>query len=189
MMLTCPAGTDMDLRGWKVVIGGSALPMALARAAIERGIDVFAGYGMSETCPILTLAHLPPRLQSHGCRREAVMPLQGRPADPVGGAAHRRRRDGATSRTMAQSAGEIVVRAPWLTQGYLKNPSARRNCGAAAGCTPATSARSTNGYLKIIDRIKDVIKTGGEWVSSLEIEDMISQHPAVSEVGRRRRSR
>jgi fatty-acyl-CoA synthase len=60
MMLTCPEGKDMDMRGWKVVIGGSALSQGLALAALERGIDVFAGYGMSETCPVLSLAHLPP---------------------------------------------------------------------------------------------------------------------------------
>ena len=62
MMLASPALRDGGLRGWKVVIGGSALPLALARAAVEKGVDVIGGYGMSETCPILTLAHLTPAL-------------------------------------------------------------------------------------------------------------------------------
>ena len=80
--------------------------------------------------------------------------------------------------------GEIVVRAPWLTQGYLQQSrSVRKSCGTAAICTRRTSRTSTpNGYLQITDRIKDVIKSGGEWVSSLEIEDIISQVKGVSEV-------
>ena len=84
MLLTCPAGKGMDMRGWKVVIGGSALSNGLAIAALERGIDVFAGYGMSETCPVLTLAHLPPDWR---CKIAEAHPLQGWPRDPAGRAA------------------------------------------------------------------------------------------------------
>src|SRR4029077_16923808 len=62
MMLGSPAAAGVDLSNWSVIIGGSALPAPLARAALERGIDVIAGYGMSETCPILTLAHLLPKM-------------------------------------------------------------------------------------------------------------------------------
>ena len=51
MILNYPAAKDVDLRGWKIVIGGSALPIGLAKQALERGIDVFSGYGLSETCP------------------------------------------------------------------------------------------------------------------------------------------
>src|SRR6185295_17971298 len=69
MMLGSPALREGELEGWKVVIGGSALPLALARNAVERGIDVIAGYGMSETCPILTLAHLRPRMLSWDVER------------------------------------------------------------------------------------------------------------------------
>src|SRR5262249_6955532 len=60
MLLNCPGSRDVDLSGFKMVIGGSALSKGLAQAALERGIDIFAGYGMSETCPILTLPHLTP---------------------------------------------------------------------------------------------------------------------------------
>ena len=60
MMLTSPASQNVDLSGWKVIIGGSALPKGLARMAMDRGIDVFGGYGMSETCPVLSIAQLKP---------------------------------------------------------------------------------------------------------------------------------
>ena len=66
MMLASPACAATDLSGWKVIIGGSALPVPLAQAAAERGVDIIAGYGMSETCPILTLAHLTPELLGGG---------------------------------------------------------------------------------------------------------------------------
>src|SRR5450830_1430118 len=59
MVLSAPAAKDVDLSKWKMIIGGSAMTSALAQTARERGIDVFTGYGMSETCPILSLAHVP----------------------------------------------------------------------------------------------------------------------------------
>ena len=62
MLLNSPGSQNVDLSDWTVVIGGSALPIGLALAALERGIDVFGGYGMSETCPILTLAQLTPEM-------------------------------------------------------------------------------------------------------------------------------
>ena len=58
MLLSHPHSAEVDFSGWKVVIGGSAMSQTLAVAAQKRGIDVFTGYGMSETCPVLTLAHL-----------------------------------------------------------------------------------------------------------------------------------
>ena len=75
MVLEQPGVRRVDLGQWKMLIGGSALPLPLARAALERGIDVIAGYGMSETCPLLTLAHLlpncSPRPSSEACRTAA----------------------------------------------------------------------------------------------------------------------
>jgi fatty-acyl-CoA synthase len=81
------------------------------------------------------------------------------------------------------SVGEILVRAPWLTQGYYRDAhkgaelwqGGWMHTGDVATITPA-------GVLQIRDRIKDVIKTGGEWVSSLQLENLISQHPGVAEV-------
>lgn len=79
--------------------------------------------------------------------------------------------------------GEVVVRAPWLTQGYLKNPEASEQLWRGGYLhTGDIGHIDAQGYLQITDRIKDVIKTGGEWISSLELEDIISRHVAVSEV-------
>ena len=82
-----------------------------------------------------------------------------------------------------KSVGEVVVRAPWLVQGYLGRPDASEELWAGGWLhTQDVGSIDAKGYLQITDRIKDVIKTGGEWVSSLEIEEIISQHPNVAEV-------
>jgi fatty-acyl-CoA synthase len=81
-----------------------------------------------------------------------------------------------------QTPGEVVVRAPWLTQGYVDNPEASEQLWAGGYLhTNDIGVIEPSGYLRIVDRIKDVIKTGGEWVSSLQIEDLISECKGVSE--------
>jgi len=182
MMLGSPALTGVDLSGWKIIIGGSALPIPLARAAVERGIDVIAGYGMSETCPILTLAHLLPRML--GSPSEECLPYRCRAGRPIpfvqlrivdaqmNDVAH----DG-------QSQGEVVVRTPWLTQGYLGETEKSEELWRGGWLhTGDVGVIDADGYLKIVDRIKDVVKTGGEWVSSLDLEDIILRVPGVAEV-------
>src|SRR5665647_1454724 len=182
MILGSPAIQQTDLSKWKVIIGGSTLPKALCKAALAKGIDIFTGYGMSETCPVLTLAHLSPEMVDLDEEREVEIRCKtGRPLplvdlrivdETMGDVPH----DG-------KATGEIVVRAPWLTQGYLKD--ARNSAALWAGeylHTGDVASIDELGYVQISDRIKDVIKTGGEWISSLELEDIVSQHPSVSEV-------
>jgi fatty-acyl-CoA synthase len=81
------------------------------------------------------------------------------------------------------ASGEVVVRAPWLTQGYLAATQASAELWAGGYLhTQDIGNIDARGYLKITDRIKDVIKTAGEWTSSLQLEDVVAQHPAVLEV-------
>jgi acyl-CoA synthetase (AMP-forming)/AMP-acid ligase II len=81
------------------------------------------------------------------------------------------------------SAGEIIVRAPWLTQGYLKDNKASERLWEGGWLhTGDVAVRDDLGYVRITDRSKDVIKVAGEWVSSLELEDIIAHHPDVAEV-------
>lgn len=182
MLLSCPEAKSVDLSKWKVVIGGGALPQGLARAALERGIDVFAGYGMSETCPLLSLAQLPPGSEELDldeqvrlrCKTGRAVPLVDLRVvdDNMAEVAHDEK-----------AVGEIVVRAPWLTQGYLNNPEASEQLWAGGYLHTQDIAHiDATGNLQITDRIKDVIKSGGEWVSSLEVENLISQYPGVAEV-------
>ncbi|BCF93332.1 MULTISPECIES: fatty acid--CoA ligase [Paraburkholderia] len=182
MLLSCDEAKHVDLGKWKVVIGGGALPHGLARAALDRGIDVFVGYGMSETCPVLSLAQLPLHTEPLGLDEEVRLRCKtGFPVPLVDLRIVNEHmedvpRDG-------NAYGEIVVRAPWLTQGYLNNPEASAQLWAGGYLHTQDIANiDTTGNVQITDRIKDVIKSGGEWISSLEIESLISLHPGVAEV-------
>ena len=182
MLLNARAAADTDLSRWKVVIGGGPLSHGLAKAALERGIDVFTGYGMSETCPVVSLAQLKPSAATASLEEELRLRCKtGLPVPLVDV-----RVVDADLRELphdGKATGEIVVRAPWLTQGYLHNPQASEQLWAGGYLHTQDMANiDTEGYLQITDRLKDVIKTGGEWVSSLELESLISQHPGVSEV-------
>jgi fatty-acyl-CoA synthase len=181
MMLGSPALREGVLKGWKVIIGGSALPLSLARTAVEHGVDVIAGYGMSETCPILTLAHLRPHMVGWDAERKLpVLCRAGRPIPfvqlrIVDANMNDVPRDGV-------SQGEVVVRTPWLTQGYLAEPLRSEDLWAGGWLhTGDVGVIDSDGYLKIVDRIKDVVKTGGEWVSSLDIEDLVLRVPGIAE--------
>ena len=156
---------------------------------MEHGIDVFTGYGMSETCPILTLAQLQPHMLDWPADRQAEIRCKtGRPVPFV----QIRIVDTDMNDVPDDgvSPGEIVVRAPWLTAGYLKDPGNSETLWAGGWLhTGDIAVRIPDGYLRITDRLKDVIKTGGEWVSSLDIEDLIMRHPSGRGSRRGRRAR
>jgi fatty-acyl-CoA synthase len=181
MLLNAAAAAKTDLKGLKMVIGGSALPKALAKQALTAGIDIFAGYGMSETGPIAAVAHVRSK------------DLSGDPDEEV----EFRTKAGMTAPLVdlrivdpdmkdvphdGKSAGEIVLRSPWLTQGYYDNPESSEQLWTGGYLHTSDIAVVTpDGYVHITDRIKDVIKTGGEWVSSLQIEDLMMQCSGVAE--------
>ena len=181
MILTAASKKGVALSRWKVIIGGAALPRALARQALEMGADVFAGYGMSETGPILTLAQQQPHMRDWDLDQQAEVRCRAGRAIPmvqvriVDEAMNDVPHDG-------QSSGEIVARAPWLTQGYYKDEANSERLWAGGWLhTGDIGVMDREGWLRITDRLKDVIKTGGEWVSSLDVEDLLMRHPAVAE--------
>ena len=181
MVLNAPEAENADFSNWKVIIGGSAMPPALARQALKLGIDVFSGYGMSETCPVLTLAQLrvedfelaPERQIVYRCKAGRAVPMvelrvvdSGMNDVPADG----------------QTTGEVVVRSPWLTQGYLDDRERSDELWRGGYLhTGDLGYLDESGYLKITDRVADVIKSGGEWISSLLLEDIATGHSQVSE--------
>ncbi|SAL58711.1 AMP-dependent synthetase and ligase [Caballeronia choica] len=182
MMLNCAEAKSVDFSKWKIVIGGGALTHGLARVAVDRGIDIFTGYGMSETCPVLSLAQLPPGAEALDADEQLRLRCRtGLPIPLVDLHIVNENMEDVTHDGKAY--GEVVVRAPWLTQGYLNNPEASADLWSGGYLHTQDIANiDPTGNLQITDRIKDVIKSGGEWISSLEIESLISQHPGVSEV-------
>ncbi|MEZ5911676.1 MAG: fatty acid--CoA ligase [Paracoccaceae bacterium] len=178
MLLNAPEAATTDLSRWKVIIGGSALPEGLAKQALARGIDVHAAYGMSETCPFLTVADMMATREPGA--PVAVRTATGKPAPLV-----QIRVVDATMKDVprdGRTTGEIVARAPWLTQTYLKNSEGTEALWQGGWLhTGDVGLLDQGGTLRITDRLKDVIKTGGEWVSSLELENLASTVVGVSE--------
>ena len=181
MLLNCPTINQVDLSNWKVTIGGARLPKGLARSAKDLGIEIHAGYGMSETCPVISTAT--PMEHMLDWEDDALLDIiikTGRPLPLVEFEVFDAREKAVPHD--GQSTGEVVMRAPWLTESYFKEPDKTkelwRNGWLHSG---DVGYIDEEGYLQITDRIKDVIKSGGEWISSLDLENLMSQHEAVLE--------
>ena len=182
MVLSCDEAKDTDMQGWKMLTGGSAPTQGLAAEMARRGIRLHTAYGMSETCPLLTGVFLSQETLAKPMEEQVPERIRTgvastlvdlRVVDPDGNeVAH----DG-------EAVGEIVVRTPWVTQTYHKEPEKSEELWVGGWLhTGDVATIDEKGVVQIKDRIKDVIKTGGEWVSSLELESLISQHPGVQEV-------
>ena len=167
---------------WKVIIGGAALPEELASTARKLGMTVMAGYGMSETGPVLTLGtprdqlrQLPDDEKHRRVQLQAGLPIPLVEVRVVDQEMRDVPRDGKTL-------GEVVVRSPWLTDGYFKETEKSEALWAGGWMhTSDLAALDEHGVIMIRDRLKDVVKSGGEWISSLLLEDLLTHHPAVLE--------
>lgn len=178
MVLSAPETATTDLSRWKVLIGGSALSEGLARQARAKGIEIHAAYGMSETCPFVTHADM---IASQASDDVMIRTATGRPAPMV--EVRVVGPDKADMPADSRSTGEVIVRAPWLTEGYLKQPVASVELWRDGWLyTGDVGHMSPDGTLRITDRLKDVIKSGGEWVSSLLLENIASTVPGLFEV-------
>ncbi|MBN8823672.1 MULTISPECIES: fatty acid--CoA ligase [unclassified Spirosoma] len=183
MLVGSPAAQKFreNLSRWSVLIGGSALTKGLAKAAMELGINILAGYGMSETAPILTVVYLNDSERTLPLDEQIDLRVRaGRIAPFV--EARLMDDEGNFVPHDGHSLGEIVVRTPWTTQGYYNDQERGAelwrggwlHTGDVASITP-------DNWVMIADRTKDVIKTGGEWVSSLDMENELSQIEGVAE--------
>ena len=181
MLVNSPTAKEVNLSKWRVIIGGAALPRQLCKAGLDLGINVYAGYGMSETCPVLTTANLKPHMLDW--EEERQLEVRCRTGLPIADVTLKIvDMDSNSLPHDGKSVGEIIVRAPWLTQGYVDDPQRAEALWQDGWLhTGDMGFIDPEGYLKITDRLKDIIKTGGEWISSLQLEDIIIQHEAVSE--------
>ncbi|MFV9683518.1 fatty acid--CoA ligase [Pseudomonas sp. NY15367] len=182
MVLGAPGAQGHDFGGMKMIIGGSALNRSLYEAAKARGIQLTAAYGMSETCPLISCAYLNEELRAGSEDERTTYRIKAGIPVPLVEAAIMDA-DGKLLPSDGESQGELVLRAPWLTQGYFREPEKGEELWAHGWLhTGDVATIDGMGFIEIRDRIKDVIKTGGEWISSLELEDLISRHPTVREV-------
>lgn len=181
MITSAPQAKQFDLSRWKVIIGGARLPKGLAQEANGLGIKVYSGYGMSETAPVLTLAYLKPYMQDWDEDQKLdVLVKTGVPIPLVN--LRVIDNNGNDVPQNGKDRGEIVVRTPWLTQGYYKDPDMSEFLWEGGWLhTGDVASVDEHGYVQIVDRLKDVIKSGGEWISSLELESLLSMHKGVQE--------
>jgi fatty-acyl-CoA synthase len=165
----------------QIVIGGAAAPQALIEAFERRhGIEVLHAWGMTELSPVGTVCRLKPgaRARPEG-ERFALRATQGLPAPFV------------ETRVLAESGpvpwdgrsmGELHVRGPWVARSYFREPPDGTKFTADGWFrTGDVVTVEPEGYLRITDRSKDLIKSGGEWISSVQLEGALMGHPAVAE--------
>ena len=164
--------------GMRMVVGGAAAPESMIRAFDRFDLHVLHAWGMTETTPLGTTAHLKPALAglpaderyAYRCKQGLPAPfVEVRAMTDTGCAAW----DGATM-------GELQVRGPWIAASYFKLASeADKWTDDGWFRTGDVATIDAEGYVKITDRTKDLIKSGGEWISSIQLEDAAASHPDV----------
>jgi fatty-acyl-CoA synthase len=168
----------VDLSSLRMITaGGAAVPRQLIeRFHDELGIEMVQGWGMTETSPLCSLA-LPPR----GTPPEEEMDWRAKTGRIVPGVEVRiAADDGSILPNDGKSVGEFEVRGPWITGTYYGEPCPDRFHDGWLR-TGDIGSLDDRGYMQISDRTKDVIKTGGEWISSVELENEVMAHPEVVE--------
>ncbi|MGH9100622.1 MAG: long-chain fatty acid--CoA ligase, partial [Acidimicrobiales bacterium] len=177
-LLRAAASSDADLSSLRhVLAGGSAVPRSLIEAFRDRvGVPITQGWGMTETSPLAALGIPPkdaPADQELDWRAKTGRVAAGVELRVVGP-------DGQVAPRDGETVGEFEIRGPWVTGSYYKDPDpARFHDGwLRTGDVGTLDAR---GFMQITDRTKDVIKSGGEWISSVELENEVMGHPDVYE--------
>jgi len=171
---------EVDLSSMRMIVcGGSAVPRSLMEQFEQRyGVRIVQAWGMTETSPLGTVAH-PPAGVEIGAPEE--LDWRVKTGRPVAGVELRVvADDGSTSPCDGESVGEIEVRGPWITGSYYGESSPEKFDGdwLRTGDVGHVDAK---GFVQITDRAKDVIKSGGEWISSVELENLLMGHAAVVE--------
>ncbi|MBM3342831.1 MAG: long-chain fatty acid--CoA ligase [Betaproteobacteria bacterium] len=166
--------------GLRMVCGGAAAPEALIRAMDRYGMRVIHGWGMTELSPLGALNFIKRELTDLTRDEEYAVRAKQGVAPPF-----------VELRTMAESGeapwdgvamGELQVRGPWVAAGYHELPSESDQWTADGWFrTGDIAIMDEHGYMKIADRIKDLVKSGGEWISSVDLENALMAHPAVAE--------
>jgi fatty-acyl-CoA synthase len=150
------------------ICGGSAVPRALMEGFERHGVRILQAWGMTETSPILTVAR-PPAGADEGEEHWAYRTTQGRivPWSEL---------------RLSEGVGEIEARGPWVAARYYEDPSGDDKFTDDGWLrTGDIGELDRQGYVRITDRAKDLIKSGGEWISSVELETLLIDHPAVLE--------
>jgi len=163
----------------RLTVGGSAVPEAMIRAYAKQGIQVIQGWGMTETSPLASISKITAQQQHLGAEeRFPVLALQGYPLPLVD---IRAVGDDGEAPWDGSTVGEIQVQGPWITGSYYNQPAPENFTEDGWLRTGDVASINPLGFIKITDRTKDLIKSGGEWISSVDLENAIMGHPSVQE--------
>jgi fatty-acyl-CoA synthase len=173
------AHSDVDLSSLSnAACGGSAVPRQLMKDFEERhGVRIFQAWGMTETSPVATYSR--PLERDHDDAYWDERAKQGRPLPWV--ELRLVDDDGVEVAWDGESTGEIEVRGPWIASRYFRDDSGEEKFDSGWLRTGDIAAVDMQGFVQITDRAKDVIKSGGEWISSVELENEVMSHPDVVE--------
>ena len=166
--------------GLRIVVAGSAAPESLFRRFDKFGVRVIQPWGMTETTPIATTCTLKPEMESWPeDRKYAVRAKQGLPSPLV---EMRAVGDEGEIPWDGDTFGELQVRGPFIAASYFRLPDEQDKWTADGWLrTGDVVTIDADGYMKITDRTKDLIKSGGEWISSVDLENALVGHPAIKE--------
>ncbi|HEX4928308.1 MAG TPA: long-chain fatty acid--CoA ligase [Burkholderiales bacterium] len=165
--------------GLRTLVGGAAVPESLIRAYAKHGVVIGQGWGMTETSPVATIAYVKPEFESAGedehFRRKAMagVPIPLVDLRIVG--------EQGTQPWDGRSVGEVQVHGPFITGAYHGDADKTRFADDGWLRTGDVASVDPHGYVRITDRTKDLIKSGGEWISSVDLENALMAHPAVAE--------
>ncbi|QXC62435.1 long-chain fatty acid--CoA ligase [Aquihabitans sp. G128] len=179
-----PALKGRDTSALRVIpCGGSAVPKALSEAFREQlGLPIYQAWGMTETSPVATVGSIKSTFADRPEDELAdVRALQGLPLLGV----ELRIQDQETGEPVpwdGESRGELQARGPWIAKEYYDDPRSPESFTDDGWLkTGDVATFDAEGYLRLVDRTKDVVKSGGEWISSVELENEIMAHPKVAE--------
>ena len=167
--------------GLRSMVGGAAVPESLIRAFAKHGVWIMQGWGMTETSPVGTLSY--PRAELQGASENEKFRYAATAGTPVPLVELRTRGEGGQDQAWdGHSVGEIQVRGPFITGSYHQAGSPEDKFTADGWLrTGDVASVDELGFVRISDRTKDLIKSGGEWISSVDLENALMAHPAVAE--------
>ncbi|MGO9021768.1 MAG: long-chain fatty acid--CoA ligase [Syntrophobacteraceae bacterium] len=170
-----------DFTGLRIICGATEPPLSILRGYWDLGrVEILHAYGATETTPLVTINHFKPTLKGWSKEQEWAnqskqgLPLAGLDVKIVGADGREVPRDG-------QTVGELMARGPWVASSYYNDPRTQECFVDGYWASGDVGTIDKNGYVKITDRLKDVIKSGGEWISTIDLENSIMCHEDVFE--------
>jgi fatty-acyl-CoA synthase len=165
--------------GLRMIVGGSAAPEQLIRDFDRHGLFLLHAWGMTETSPIGTVSRLPPELAAaDDATRYRMRAKQGVPPPLVD---LRVRNEAGDVPMDDKTSGEVLIRGPWIAGSYVGGHSPDRWTSDGYFRTGDVARMDAHGFVQLTDRIADLIKSGGEWIATQELENALMGHPAVRE--------